>query len=343
MKIKFTRSYSNLTLLTFLFFLLPIHAKAYNYNFVELDNSSFIGNPTTDNIMPQGLNDKGDVVGVYFNSFKWHGFLYNIENRAYTTIDNPYGNYPELTDVNNNGSIVGNNTYESSNSQGYLYQNGLYSNIVPQNALSSVVSGINDLGDVVGSYSTSNKAYGFIYHNSIYSTLKMENDIDSVDTPRPLGINNKGEVVGIYVANTTIDGLATTYLQGFVNSNGIYSTVSVPEGKYGTFASGINDSGDIVGVYYLCQDSPACLKSFIYFNGAYTVFEKPGAFATNIYDINNIGQIVGTYIDENMITHGFVATPVNVPTPSAFWLFLSALFEGISINWRRTNKEMKLI
>ncbi len=79
---------------------------------------------------------------------------------------------------------------------------------------------------------------------------------------------------------------------------GVYSTLDVP-GSTATFASGINDAGQIVGDYY----NSAGLHGFLYSNGVYTTIDAVGVPQTNVgggtspSGINEAGQIVGYYSD----------------------------------------------
>src|SRR5260370_1769736 len=56
------------------------------------------------------------------------------------------------------------------------------------------------------------------------------------------GINNVGEMVGIYFDSNS-NG------HGFLYSNGTYTTLDDPWGAKGTSAQGVNDMGQIVGSY----------------------------------------------------------------------------------------------
>jgi hypothetical protein len=86
-----------------------------------------------------------------------------------------------------------------------------------------------------------------------------------------LGINNKDEVVGFYY-----DSLHRQ--NGFLFSNGNYTTIDDPLGLNGTYATGINDASKIVG-YYLA----------------------PG--------VNSDGGFFGSF------GHGFLASTSAVPEP----------------------------
>src|SRR5258707_259326 len=87
----------------------------------------------------------------------------------------------------------------------------------------------------------------------------------------------------------------------------------IPWGVKGTLLSGINGTGQIVGLYY---DSGGITHGFLLSGGTYTTLDDPlatnGTFARNIDDA---GQIVGLYNDANG-THGFFLTITpNTPPP----------------------------
>jgi probable HAF family extracellular repeat protein len=91
------------------------------------------------------------------------------------------------------------------------------------------------------------------------------------------GINDAGQVVGSFNPN---GGGAT---QGFIYSNGSYSTLHVP-GSLDTEAYGINNAGQVVGHYNSQQ-------SFLYSGGTHTDISDPSATdGTYAFGINDLGQ-----------------------------------------------------
>jgi probable HAF family extracellular repeat protein len=72
-----------------------------------------------------------------------------------------------------------------------------------------------------------------------------------------------------------------------------------------TVASGINDSGQIVGNY---TDSGAVTHGFGYSAGSYTTIDVPAEAATTASGISNSGQITGSYTDGTGGVHGFTQT-----------------------------------
>jgi hypothetical protein len=61
----------------------------------------------------------------------------------------------------------------------------------------------------------------------------------------------------------------------------------------------------IAGVYCVAE---AC-HGFTLDNGHFIIVDVPGATLTDIFAINDHGQLVGRYLDAQGSSHGFVATP----------------------------------
>jgi probable HAF family extracellular repeat protein len=117
----------------------------------------------------------------------------------------------------------------------------------------------------------------------------------------------------------------------------------------GTFALGINDSGQIVGNY---GDASLNTHSFLLSKGQYTTLDDPnagtGANLSNFFfpgtdatGVNNRGQVVGFYIDQNNVEHSFLYSDgqfttidppgaANNPGPSP--LALVNVDQAVSIN-----------
>src|ERR1019366_4262916 len=92
-------------------------------------------------------------------------------------------------------------------------------------AFSGPLSGINDSGLMVGSYTGGgNSGYGsgFLLNNHTYSTIDVPGDFYS----RANGINNSGVVVGFDITNYSFG--ATGIYHGFSYSGGSYTTVDDP-------------------------------------------------------------------------------------------------------------------
>jgi hypothetical protein len=102
-----------------------------------------------------------------------------------------------------------------------------------------VATGINDLGDIVGSYVGSS----YLYSGGAYTAITTPGRNLSIEA---WGINNARQIVGAYSSGTV--------LHGFLLSGGRYTNIDVP-GAIGTIAFGINNVGQIVGTYQVGSDT----------------------------------------------------------------------------------------
>src|SRR5262249_22932577 len=86
-----------------------------------------------------------------------------------------------------------------------------------------------------------------------------------------------------------------------------YTTLDDPLAVMGTFAQGINNSGQIVGSYVNNGG-----HGFLLSGGTYITLDDPVATqSTSAQGINSAGQIVGYYGDSNFISHGFLYNPTG--------------------------------
>jgi len=117
---------------------------------------------------------------------------------------------------------------------------------------------------------------------------------------------------------------------GFLLSGGVYTTIDVP-GSTGTIAYGINNSGEIVGEYFV--GGGVTPHGFLYSEGIFTPLDVPGAISTYASGINDAGEIVGSYTDANFGLHGFLASAI--PEPSSLTLFGLGTLVVIGYTWRQ--------
>jgi len=104
-------------------------------------------------------------------------------------------------------------------------------------------SGINDLGQVVGTYvDTSGARHGFLLSKGVYTTLDVPDAAFTVAE----GINNAGQIVGLYLG-------ADGNVYGFSYTNGVYTTVGIPA-ITDTEVYSINAKSEIAGTYWDADD-----------------------------------------------------------------------------------------
>jgi len=90
-------------------------------------------------------------------------------------------------------------------------------------------------------------------------------------------------------------------LTAFTFKGGIYKTFEVPNSQLSVI-TGINTTGQMVGYY----DDTAGEHGFLDTGGIFTTLDFPSAFATDAFDINDSGVIIGRYYDDNYSMHGFM-------------------------------------
>ena len=116
------------------------------------------------------------------------------------------------------------------------------------------------------------------------------------------GSNTAGDIVGCYAETGDLQ-------HGFLLSSGVYTTIDAPGAEGYTFASGINDLGQIVG-YSIGSTG---VTGFLYDvqSKTFTTIVLPSQYGTYAVAINNAGTIVG-YV--------YVRFAENVYVPVGFQL-----------------------
>jgi uncharacterized membrane protein len=284
--------------------------------------------PPNNEPVPSGINNHGDIVGHIgggsSSSFEISGGSFELLN---LTEGFAYG-------VNDGGDILVHNVAE--NIASFLYSNGNYTPIVFPNAAATVGNGINDHGQIVGSYypeaGNVDVSHGFLYSGGTYTTIDVPGSIPG--TTLVTGINDRGEIVGTYGMQSGGEELE----KGFLKVGDTFTTIDAPCTDFNklceTFVTGINDNGDIIGTTPIpVEPNFYAERGFLYQNGAFTIFAAAGANrfdSTELTGINDADQIVG--FNEGRVAYSFVASPAtSVPEPSASLCVAVALLGVVAL------------
>jgi probable HAF family extracellular repeat protein len=258
-----------------------------------------------------GINDTGQIVGfAQTTDGQFHGFLY--QNNTMIDLNTLIAQNSGLTlhgagAINNNGLIAGICSTDTEKDHIYLLDlsesNSLNHYKVPG---AYDVTGINDRGQVIGSYNTpAGSGHGFLLYNGEMT------DIFAPDgTNTGIGdINSSGTMVGGFTKSDYNP-------HAFYYSDGIYTDIN-GNNKYST-ARGINDTGDIVGagypdnrIYFYSNNTINDLNPLIYTTLDITI--------NDAYEINDKGQILTSgFYNSDGLGHAFLLTPI--PEPSTIML-----------------------
>jgi hypothetical protein len=217
---------------------------------------------------PAAINDRGETTGSYYDaSCNSHGFLRKADGRI-VTFDAPNVGYPAGT---------------------------LYPGTAP--------TGINDEGDIVGSYTDAASAtHGFVRWR--WGTFTVIDDPSSTSSPPATyaqAINDWGMVVGFWY---DLNGNS----HGFVRQVGGSFIAFEPPGAIYSQGYHINDLGEVGGDWTDAATGTSH-GMLLYPNGKLVTFDAPNAgttFGGLGQALSLEGSFAGTYTDANGGLHGYV-------------------------------------
>src|SRR5438067_1454495 len=218
------------------------------------------------NTRVNGINATGQIVGSYTDSLNTtHGLLYTLA--TYGTHDLPGATFTDATAVNSSGQIVGIFTDSNFIEHSFLFSNGSFTTIDnPNPAVSlTVARGIDSSGNIVGISldQTGEHAFVRLANGGFFRT----DPPGATRIVEGAAINDTGQIVG------RADTPAT---HGFVQINGEFTQLDDPvTGAVNTSAEGVNNAGQVVGLYVLGSN----FHGFLYSggsNGQFTTIDRPG-------------------------------------------------------------------
>jgi uncharacterized membrane protein len=216
-----------------------------------------------------GINDAGSLVGTYSDPTSAtpaiQGFV-RLAGGTYIPIDAPGAESTFPNGINNYGVIVGYYDYSTNTGfgeSGFVLSANLqtFQTINVPGAVPGTTQafGINNLGQIVGSYTaTTGGVHGFVLSGDLqtYQTFDVAATIPGAQagTTEAYGINDAGQVVGSY---TDIAGSHHGFVLSFDPTGAVvaYETINAPNGFGTTSASGINNAGWVVGAYETASGS----------------------------------------------------------------------------------------
>ena len=254
--------------------------------------------PTQGSTFALALNDSDMIGGSYTTGAGaiTHGFIGTLGG-PYTTFDYSAPGFTtvftQIRGLDNAGDAVGYAQDASGNFREFLRSaGGTVTTLVDpstSNPLNQIAGGINSSGSIAGAYKPGTLT-GYILSPDLTTLTPLA--FPGAGETLARGINDAGTVVGFY----EFAGLDN----GFSYSGGSYNLLDDPLGILGTFLEGINNAGDISGAY---EDAGGSLHGILYdpTTSAFTTLDAPGSTYTQLFEINNLGQVAvqadnGSYI-----------------------------------------------
>lgn len=178
--------------------------------------------PKSNGTQAIGINDKGDVVGIYLDSASTQHSFVKVGSK-YTSFDISGGTTTTAWGINNSGQIAVFAIASTGGYESYLYNGKSFKKVSDPKAGTSgtIIRIVNDKGDVAGTYfNSSGDEIGFLLHGGKYYDVadpKADNDT------RADGLNDKLEIVGRYgnSAGDTVGFKAITKTAGDVFASSV--------------------------------------------------------------------------------------------------------------------------
>ena len=155
----------------------------------------------------------------------------------------------------------------------------VFRTIAVPGATSTRINGINNHGDVVGTFVRDGAGLGFMFDGETFTTLTFP----GATTTMAKGINDTGQIVGSYGSTPFLFGE-----HGYLFDRGSYTAVNVPGGLL-TVPEDMNNEGQIAGVF----TTPEGAHGF-FFNGEdYLRLDVADAYRTEGLGLNDAGVVAG--------------------------------------------------
>jgi len=274
---------------------------AFSFQLVTTFDYPGTGNQTR----PQKINDLGDIAGLFVDtSAASFGFMrLNSGNFGRPIADpNATTNFTEGRGINNSRLVCGDYTDSAGAFEGFFLSGRTFTNYVVPNATTTIVLGVNNVGDFCGSDIPSSTGIQGAFL-SIGGTV-TEFTVPTATATLAYQLNTTNTICGYYIG---ADGLTHGYYR---DPDGTIHSPIDPVGSTGTILFGNNDRNLIVGRY---SDSAGATHAIVFLPpNRFLVYDFPGATFTSFNGINRANTITGRYTDPSTaIDHGIIVQLVR--------------------------------
>ena len=260
---------------------------------------------------PQKINERGDIVGEFIDSSGVvRGFVRFSDGTFSAPIVDPNDTvgFTEGRGINNPRTVVGDYVTSDGNTHGFFLSSGSFTEYDAPGALSTLVLGINEPGDLTGAFDPDGSGI-------FQAFIDRNGTITSYTVPGAAGTlayemnNNKKLTVGYYI---DASGIVHGYYR---DANGALHFPIDPPGSVQTILFGDNIKNWVVGRYV--DISGVTHGLFFTAPNNFFTFDYPGSTFTSLNGINAQGFICGRYVDASGIAHGIIARVRGTPPTKA--------------------------
>jgi hypothetical protein len=279
-------------------------------NSVSIEVITTFDYPGTGNsTLPQKINEKGDIVGIFLDSLGVSRGFVRFSNGSFSApiVDpNDTVGFTEGRGINNSGRVCGDYASPDGNTHGFFLSHGTFTEYDVPGALSTVVLGINDPANFTGGFSDDDVIFqAFVNIGGTITSFS----VPGAGLTLAYQLNNSNHlVVGYYIDSSGI-------LHGYYrDANGALHFPIDPSGSVATVLFGDNDRNWVVGRY---ADSLGVTHGLFFVPpNFFFTFDFPGSTFTSLNGINAQGFICGRYVDASGIAHGIIARLTGIPPAS---------------------------
>ncbi len=246
-----------------------------------------------------GINDSEVMSGNYTDSSGYgHCFTLSVSPLKLTTITDPKGTSTSCYSINSSGTIAGGYALAAGFSNGFVYQNGVFTDIVVPTATAGTVAfGVNDNGAVVGYFADNVGTHGFLFNGPTYTVLNAP----GATATFALGINNSNLI-------TLQSFNSSGVLSSWVLNGSTYTALNVP-GAVTTGVHSINNKNEIA---FAWTDSENASHGAIFAENKYFLINDPAGTNTSIDTVNDNNMFVGHFQPSGAAqSQGFLAVVTN--------------------------------
>lgn len=277
-----------------------------------------------------GINDSGTIAGYFGDGtiVPNNGFTLTLPG-SFTAENFPGSVQTQVVGINGSGETVGFFIDAGGVTHGFTDVGGTFTGVSDPSAVGvTQLLGINSAGEAAGYYTNAGGLFEpFTWESGMgFTAITVPGFVSAQAT----GVNNAGDVVGFNMTSGTTS-------DGFLDIGGVFTMLDFPGAPF-TQALGINNNGLVVGDYI---DLSGAMHGFVYNMATMTyqsVDDPNGIGTTTINGVNDLGQLVGFYVDGNDNTDGLVASAV--PEPGSMVLTGTVLLLGIAFAcWKGPSRQ----